>query len=395
MSEKKYHYIRKTFRYNGKRYEVTGKTEAEAEEKLALLRSRLELMPFGNGVPLTVSEWYQQWKSLYKDNSGMTTKSLSAYDEKFRKYIEPAIGKIRLDHIQDQHLQKILNDAAGMSFSQLTKIRSLLQQMFFRALKSRLISYNPADGLELPAYTRNNRRSLTDEERALFLQVEPTVPGAVLYYTMLMTGMRPGELAVLQWSDIDFQKNEISVTKALESGSRTSIRGPKTAAGVRVIPMRPQLVNRLLPLQGKPDDFVFRREDGKHFCSNSLHKLWHTLREAMEDALGSELPDDLVPYCLRHTFCTDLQNAGVPINVAKELMGHSNISTTANVYTHRNESTLHNNIALLDRPKPKATPQQVRRTLEKPQKKQRLRPKRIVNSKYCGKVRLRASPAMQ
>ena len=58
---------------------------------------------------------------------------------------------------------------------------------------------------------------------------------------------------------------------------------------------------------------------------------------------------DLTPYCLRHTFCTDLQRAGVPINVAKELMGHSDISITANIYTHRDQRLLHENIAKLDR----------------------------------------------
>ena len=46
---------------------------------------------------------------------------------------------------------------------------------------------------------------------------------------------------------------------------------------------------------------------------------------------------DLTPYCLRHTYCTDLQNAGVPINVAKYLMGHSDIRVTANIYTHHTE----------------------------------------------------------
>ncbi len=377
MSEKKYHYIRKTFRFNGKRYEVTGKTEAEAEEKLALLRSRLALTPQASTDSLTVADWYRQWKALYKENSGMTAKSLASYDEKFRKYIAPAIGGLRLEHVQAQHLQKILNDAAGMSFSQLTKIRSLLQQMFFRACTSRLIVYNPADGLQLPACTRNSRRSLTDQERTLFLKVEPTVPGAILYYTMLMTGMRPGELAALQWSDIDFQKNEISVTKALESGSSTLIRGPKTAAGIRVIPIRRPLADRLRPLQGQPEEYVFLRQNGKHYCSNSLHKLWHAIRDAMEREQGAALPADLVPYCMRHTFCTDLQNAGVPINVAKELMGHSNISTTANVYTHRNETTLHSNIALLDRPQSApaagtAKPQPTRR---------RIRPRRIIHCK--------------
>ena len=57
---------------------------------------------------------------------------------------------------------------------------------------------------------------------------------------------------------------------------------------------------------------------------------------------------DLTLYCLRHTFCTDLQRAGVAINIAKELMGHSSITVTADIYTHRNLSILHQNISRLD-----------------------------------------------
>ena len=57
---------------------------------------------------------------------------------------------------------------------------------------------------------------------------------------------------------------------------------------------------------------------------------------------------DLTLYCLRHTFCTDLQRAGVAINVAKELMGHSSIAVTADIYTHRNQPLLHKNISRLD-----------------------------------------------
>ena len=58
--------------------------------------------------------------------------------------------------------------------------------------------------------------------------------------------------------------------------------------------------------------------------------------------------DDLVPYCLRHTFCTDLQDAGVPINIAKELMGHSDISITAKIYTHQTEYAFNNAREMMD-----------------------------------------------
>lgn len=52
------------------------------------------------------------------------------------------------------------------------------------------------------------------------------------------------------------------------------------------------------------------------------------------------LAPDLIPYCLKHTYCTDLQDAGVPINVAKYLMGHSDISLTAKIYTHTTDLTI-------------------------------------------------------
>lgn len=63
--------------------------------------------------------------------------------------------------------------------------------------------------------------------------------------------------------------------------------------------------------------------------------------------IESKVAEDLTPYCLRHTFCTDLQKAGVPINVAKELMGHADIQTTANIYTHKDQKVLHTNMKQL------------------------------------------------
>jgi len=56
--------------------------------------------------------------------------------------------------------------------------------------------------------------------------------------------------------------------------------------------------------------------------------------------IESNVAGDLVPYCLRHTYGTDLQDAGVPINIAKYLMGHSDISMTANIYTHTTETAI-------------------------------------------------------
>jgi len=348
MDTREYNYVRKTFRYDGKRYSVYGKTEEEALEKKVALIGVLERGELCTGSSPTVSDWYQQWRRLYKEPADLTAKSLSAYDEKFRNYIRPAIGHMKLRDVREQHLQQILNAQSGMSHSHLVKLRSLMQQLFRRARKSRLIVFDPSEDLSLPAYRRGTRRSLTDAERRAFLAAEPQHPGGVLFYTMLHTGMRPGELVALQWRDVDFERNEIHVTRALESGSWHTIKAPKTAAGTRIIPIRAELRQRLEPLQGLPQTLVFVNQIGNMHSRASLMRLWGRIKADMGRLMDADPEPDLVPYCLRHTFCTDLQRAGVPINVAKELMGHSDISVTANIYTHRDTDVLHANMAKLD-----------------------------------------------
>ena len=89
-------YVRKTARYNGKKYEATGKTELEAMTKLA---EKISAAKRGEEViagSMTVNAWYKQWKALYKDPKGLTEKSLGMYDEKYNGYIKRRIGHMKL-----------------------------------------------------------------------------------------------------------------------------------------------------------------------------------------------------------------------------------------------------------------------------------------------------------
>ncbi len=350
-------YIRKTARFNGKRYEATGKTELEAmtklAEKLAAAKRGEEVV----GGSMTVNAWYKEWKSLYKDPKGLTAKSLGMYDEKYNKYIKPKIGPMKLRDVKDVHLQRILNGQAGKSASHVKKLRMVMQEMFKRARQSRLIVYDPAELLELPATTERKRRSITEAERAAILAVAETHRAGLWILTLLYTGMRPGETAALVWADVDFEQNEIHIHAAKESGS-TAIKGPKTASGVRDIPIHNALRTKLLKAKGEPFSPVFPNRAGARMDDDTLYRCWRSFIRALDIHMGAKVyrnqivqsvvANDLTPYCLRHTFCTDLQRAGVPLNVAKELMGHSDVSVTANIYTHKDSGVLHTGIALLD-----------------------------------------------
>ena len=69
-------------------------------------------------------------------------------------------------------------------------------------------------------------------------------------------------------------------------------------------------------------------------------KLWNHFKKELKKYI--DIADDLVPYCFRHTYCTDLQDAGVPINLAREFMGHSSITLTSRIYTHHSEKSFNN-----------------------------------------------------
>ena len=355
---KRYQYIRKTMTHCGRRYEVRGKTEAEAQEKLNELKERLRRGDWFPGGTATVDQWYRKWMKIYKNPAGLTPKSLCQYGEKYDRYIRPAVGRLPLLEVRDFHLQEILNGQAGMSYSHVSKLRMVMQELFRQAFRSRLIPFDPAAGLTLPDHVRRSRRPVTGEERAAILAVAEDHPDGLLMLTLLYAGLRPGEAAALQWQDVDFAANELHIARALESGSN-ELRPPKTPAGVRDVPIHRALRDRLWQARGGPEEPVFRNRRGNRHNHSSLYRAWGSFARAMDLYLGAvtengvitehRLDPGLTPYCLRHTFCTDLQRAGVPLNVAKELMGHADITVTANIYTHRDTEVLHSGMSRLEK----------------------------------------------
>ena len=145
----------------------------------------------------------------------------------------------------------------------------------------------------------------------------------------------------MDWRDIDVEKRRLKVTKSVESGT-SNIKAPKTAAGVCEVPIPDVLFDELMAAQGNPFEPMFLQpRGGIRHTHSSRRKAWEALKKQMDVSMGIiAVAEDFVPYCLRHTYCTDLQDAGVPINIAKYLMGHSDIKVTASIYTHTSEKSI-------------------------------------------------------
>lgn len=314
--------MRKSFTFNGKRYEVYGSSQKELDDKY--FYKRLELENEVNNSVYTVSEWGEIWLEKYKKPS-VNKKNYSLYSGRLHKYIYPQIGNKRLNAVSQSDCQIILNNCIGMSGTYILKIYNTLNSMFVSAENEGLISKNPASNLIIPKGDNKSRRSLTSEEKKLFLDTAEKSSHGLYFKLMYYCGLRPHECSLIQGKDV--------------VGNRLHIRGIKNANSDRWVVIPDVLV---LP-DLKREDYLF-----PNLTESKRKRWWNVFKREMNIAGGCKVyrnkvqppyivSEDLTPYCLRHTFCTNLEEAGVPINIARQLMGHSNIELTSKIYTHTSD----------------------------------------------------------
>ena len=334
--------FRSYFTFDGKRYERTGKTPEEAAAKAALLKDKLERGEIGVSSNMTVARWAEEWIETYKRP---VVGEGQFYNIRLvlEKQIVAAIGSMSLKSIRDIHLQKILNNNLGKSKSTISKLHQILRALFKQAHVSRLIPYNPAEHLTVPTGAVGKRRSITPHERKHILDLAETHSAGLWIKLLLYTGIRPGESRALDWRHIDFEKRLLLVRQSMKSGT-TVVDTPKTDAGVRDIPIPEPLLADLLKVRGDPFEPVFTQPTtGRRHTKDSMHCLWKNFKRELDIVMGAQVyrnkiilsvvASDLQCYFLRHSYATDLQDAGVPINVAKYLLGHTSIEVTAHFYT--------------------------------------------------------------
>ena len=335
-----------TFTHEGKRYYVRSATSRRDAEKRAAqrqieLQQGLVLLDGG----MLVDDYFLQWVDTYKKHVVCQT-VYKQYWAKYKARIGPVIGRMKIKDVRPLHIQQILNGCSGCSQDYCRKVSGIVKALFAQAVEDDLIRKTPAKSATLPAAKNGTHRSITAEERRAILAAAPHHRFGLFVLIMLWCGLRPQEVAVLQWTDIDEVDRRILVRRALKSDQ--TVGPPKTDAGMRDVPIPPQLWELL-----SPGSLPIRTIFGGVYTSSPRQIAWDSFKRqvnielgARTDAQGLALENrvapDLTLYCLRHTYCTDLEAAGVPINVAKYLMGHGSISVTSQIYTHMRDDTLAN-----------------------------------------------------
>lgn len=326
--------IQKTFRYEGKRYYVTGKTEVEAlvNKELKLKELQQQTRVIRNSI--LVKDWAIYCAETYK--SHLAPKSYKNYVSRLQNSIIKYLGTMQVKQVRPLHCQEMMNKLSGKSDYIIKQAYQALKFIFDRAVQNDLIAKSPVVGITLPKGTKSTRRSLTPREQSVFLSL---ADGYRIFELIYYTGARPAEAAGIQGFDVTL----------MEGNPVVHIRGTKTENSDRYVPIPFEFYDKIKHTE--PFAYVAVNQYGNQYNEQGIKRAWHSLCRKMNIAMGCRvyrnqlippypLSEDLVPYCLRHTFCTNLQKKGIDIRTAQYLMGHADIKMTANIYTHADEETI-------------------------------------------------------
>lgn len=241
----------------------------------------------------------------------------------------------------------------GRSYSSIHSIRGVVRPAFEMAVEDDLLRKNPFD-FELATVLINDsvkRDALTAKQERDFLKFIKEDEYFNQFhdgmFILFKTGLRISELCGLTIRDIDLQERTIDINKQLQytGGKKVYIEQTKTTAGTRVLPMSDEVYEafkRIISSRKKPkveqmidgvSGFLFLDDKGKPMLAYQWEKKFQHSVEKYNKIYKVELPK-ITPHICRHTYCTNMAKSGIAVKTLQYLMGHADIATTLNVYTH-------------------------------------------------------------
>lgn len=262
--------------------------------------------------------------------------------------------KIRDIKVSDAQRWMIKLQKEGKGYSTLTSIRGVVKPAFQMAYNEEVVRRNPFDFklTDVVVNDSQKRISLTEKQQKVWMNFIREDKSYAKYYdefvVLLGTGMRVSEFCGLTLQDLDFQNRRIRVDHQLirESGGKYYVEKTKTECGRRFIPMtedvfqslqnllanRKRLKNEVI-IDGYSGFLLLDKNDHPKVALHIENEMRWAMKKYRKLYPDAPLPH-ITPHVFRHTFCTNMANAGMDIKALQYVMGHSDASITLNVYTH-------------------------------------------------------------
>lgn len=350
---------------NGKRKSVYAKSEREVKKKL-----KQKLLEVANGTHvdasrITVDTWIEKWLFDVKAIS-VKPATLTTYYDCWKLYISPYIGNIQLQKLRHDDVQKLVSTLHSANFSPKTiqLAHTILKSSLVMAKRNGVIITNPCEFTECPTVRKKPPKLFNQEEMRHFIELLGNEPLGDVFLLILSTGMRPGEALALRWTDIDFEKNEITISRNIvlamefegnkKNGYRLIEQDSTKGNTSRIIPIRPvtigclnRLKKRWLEIKiasGDSDfqDIVCTTPRGGFYKVQSLYNALKSIASKNQD-----LPW-MSSHKLRHLFATLGLENGIDMRTMQDLLGHSSMHMTADIYSHVRTDLKRRSVALLD-----------------------------------------------
>ena len=298
---------------NGKRIYFYGTSERELNQKiLAYTEAQQKGRTFG--------EVAEQWWGEAIENLAYQT--VRGYTSSYERAVAE-FGEQNIDSIQPKDIQLMFKRMALQDYAQKTiaNQRIVLNQVFNYAIVEGELQYNPCTSVKIPKGCKKTVReaaTTSDEEKILHSDHEWLFP-----LFALLTGLRKGEILALQWEDINFEENTITVNKSIEyKGNIPCVKPPKTESGTRIVPLLQMLSNRL-KMGGR--GYIFSEDGGKSpYRKKRYDLLWRDY--------SKEVGITCTAHQLRHSYATVAVEEDVNPKDLQNALGHADISTTMNIY---------------------------------------------------------------